>query len=1502
MKTNLTLTNQPVQSVALQLTPENIHQKSKMAQERTLWQQFATAMVYFLVATVMLLLSMGRVTAQIALRGSATTASSTNTNLTINKPTGVTTGDIMLVNIVKANNSGTNPSLSGWTLLSGGVINGASIRGAVLYKVATGSEPSSYTFALGTGVNSAAANLVAFSGVNTSTPFDVTPPSISLSTANGGTISATGSTTVTPGAAIVLFGQGSDNNTWSNWTTTVPGSLTEISELSYNNPNTGSDDLTAGVAWGTKTSTGATGTGNATMSATNDRWGALMVALRPCVAITTQPSAPTAVCAGAGSRTISVTATGSGTLTYSWRKNGTAVSNGAVFSGQGTSTLTITNPSTSDAGSYTVVVSNSCSSITSSAVTVTVNPVPTAVSATPSTTTVCTGNTLDLTGAATPNSNTTVTILSENFNAGTNSWTKTNNSTGGTVANAAWTLRANGYSYNDGTNNNVFNSNDNSQFYLSNSDDQGSGGTTATLLQSPAFSTVGYSSASVSFYHHYRFNSGAESAKLEVSTNGTTWTTLTTYSSTQGTSGGFVQATASLASYLNQATVYIRFKYYATFDWYWAIDNVAITGVSTTDPATYSWTSTPAGFSSSLQSPTGVTPASSGIIYTLKVTNSYGCETSASSSAITLKAVTQITSQPAPSTQTVQQYGVPSNISVSATGDNLSYQWYVNATNSNSGGTTLGASNGAQTATYTPGAVTEGTQYYYCIVTGDCGAVTSSVAAVTISNTNVWTGAVNNDFSNASNWSLGVVPASTTNATVNSGTATLSATAAINNLSIASGATVSINGQTLTVNGAVTGAGTITGSHTSSLVITGAAGTLNFTQTGAGNYLKNFTLNNGATATLGNQLNITGGLSAGNEGTLTVTGTATLTSAGNLVIKSNEFGTARIAPGRTTGGYITGDVTVERHIPMNSSKAWRLLGTATSGSQSINAAWQEGVVGTNNNPNPGFGTMIPARSFSFGQNLSSAQAAGFDTLALNYSLYRYDAATDNIIGISNTLTKSLSSETGYFLFVRGDRSGVQAGTAAPSTSTVLRSKGNLFLGDQTAISVSAGGWQLARNPFPSRIDMRQIARTGGAVNAYQIWDPKLGGSFGVGAYQTFTFNGSNYEVSPGGGSYGANGSVNNFIESGAAFYLQATGSAGTFQVVEAAKASGSTNAYREGTTTSTNGKLVFSVFAINSPTSTNLVDGGLVYFNSDYSDIVDVEDVRKSPNFKENFGIIKNGAELVVEKRNLIQANDTVKFTMYQMQNLTYTLELGFQNLDLGGNSAFLYDKFLNTYTLIDPVNSTRYNFTITAVAASKATDRFSVVFRPQAPLPVTFQQVKAFRSGNNVQVAWEVSNQMNLRSYVVEKSTDGRNFTAVNTQDARNVQLATVTYQWLDEQAAAVNFYRIRSVDISGTTQVSAVVKVQMNKQGAISVYPNPVRGNSMQVQLSNQPAGTYQVKLVNLQGQAVLLQSVNHSGGNAAISISVPGQITNGIYQVEITGADASKNTQSLLVDRSN
>ncbi len=88
--------------------------------------------------------------------------------------------------------------------------------------------------------------------------------------------------------------------------------------------------------------------------------------------ITAQPQALTV--AGGGSGSFSVTASGNGTLSYQWQKDG------AALSGKTAATLSLTNVQVADAGSYAVVVTNTLdgttSSTTSSAAVLGVNVAP----------------------------------------------------------------------------------------------------------------------------------------------------------------------------------------------------------------------------------------------------------------------------------------------------------------------------------------------------------------------------------------------------------------------------------------------------------------------------------------------------------------------------------------------------------------------------------------------------------------------------------------------------------------------------------------------------------------------------------------------------------------------------------------------------------------------------------------------------------------------------------------------------------------------------------------------------------------------------------------------------------------------------------------------------------------------------------------------------------------------------------------------------------------------
>ncbi|XZF15596.1 Ig-like domain-containing protein [Chitinophagaceae bacterium MMS25-I14] len=264
--------------------------------------------------------------------------------------------------------------------------------------------------------------------------------------------------------------------------------------------------------------------------------------------------------------------------------NLTATSNGASFAWSGPNGFSSSaqNPSVNNvtaaaAGTYTVTAVSvaGCSSAPATTAVV-VNNTPSAVTVTPASSTMCAGNIQQFTASG--GAVTGYAILAENFNTPTNSWTATNSSTGGTTpAGAAWLLKPYPYSYSTS----VFKSNDSSQFYMTNSDTAGSGNVTNTMLQSPAFSTVGATNVYVDFYHHYKpWTSAAnDSATVEASSDGTTWVPVKVFKATaSGASNAFAHDTAYLTAFSGMPAVYVRYHFTSTYGYWWAVDNVTVRG------------------------------------------------------------------------------------------------------------------------------------------------------------------------------------------------------------------------------------------------------------------------------------------------------------------------------------------------------------------------------------------------------------------------------------------------------------------------------------------------------------------------------------------------------------------------------------------------------------------------------------------------------------------------------------------------------------------------------------------------------------------------------------------------------------------------------------------------------------------------------------------------------------------------------------------------------------
>jgi hypothetical protein len=565
--------------------------------------------------------------------------------------------------------------------------------------------------------------------------------------------------------------------------------------------------------------------------------------------------------------------------------------------------------------------------------------------------------------------------------------------------------------------------------------------------------------------------------------------------------------------------------------------------------------------------------------------------------------------------------------------------------------------------------------------------VTPAIGADEIFIDGFWSGAISTvwDASVTGNWDNGIIPASGVDIVVPAGVTNspvlTSVSPTIGKLNLGSGKTITLGSNTLTVNGAITGTGTLTGSATSSLVIGGTAGTLNFTN--ESRTLKDLTLNSSTSATLGTALNITAGI---NSGTLIVGTGATLSSAGNLTLKSNANGTAKVG---NSPGTVSGNVTVERYIP--AKRGWRLLTAPLKGSSSntIGANWQ----GT---ANEGLLLFSPA-------TYQSTTMTGYTTGGGSPNIWNYDNGWQKIANISTEiLFNTNNSDTkAYLVFATGPHGSSTIANTTTPVATTLKPVGQLITGS-VAHSLTANQFKLLPNPYASPLNTAGLVTSNSGTTIWMV-DPTLN-TFG--GY--FAYDGTNWTPTTPSAS-------DAYIQSGQGFFVKNAANT-TFTIAESHKVSGNSNTWFERTTTDTSVDKIRVLLYKQDNNTWQLADGVLAVNSASGNHEVDAADADKMTNFNENL-LFKNGtSNLAIEYRGLPAAGTLQPMQLTGTSAQPYELRLKTENYSNSNLTPYLENTQTGVLTEI-PTDGSEVIVPFTGIAATSAApdSRFRIVY--QSPL-----------------------------------------------------------------------------------------------------------------------------------------------------------------------------------------
>lgn len=632
---------------------------------------------------------------------------------------------------------------------------------------------------------------------------------------------------------------------------------------------------------------------------------------------------------------------------------------------------------------------------------------------------------------------------------------------------------------------------------------------------------------------------------------------------------------------------------------------------------------------------------------------------------------------------------------------------------------------------------------------------------------------------------------------------------------------------------------------------------------------------------LANKLTLSDNIKIGKELKIT-SGTLDLASK-NITLLSDANNTASFASFPASGAAInyssTGRFVIQRYIHTGTSgtrhsKSWQLLCAPIDPAENvtIKQAWMENA-GNNQNPNPGFGTQVVG---------PGGAANGFDQATVSTSLKVFDA-TNNVWAFVPNTNQNVSNDKGYMLFVRGSRAVTTINGRADST--VLRATGKLLTGPINGPTVPANSFQSVANPYASAIDFNSLSNSN-LQNYIWVFDPNYGGTtYGLGRFNAIDVTDGNPQLLT---PFYSDIAQNTLIQSGQAFLVRSNSSAGSISFNETDKISGSRLVSRENQNNAIIPPSIRSTISfLDTDGRYKISDGNLVKFEDAYSDDAS-DDALKYFNVGDNFSVFRNGNSLAIEKRKPVQLNDTIYYKMLVSKIGRYNLKIDVSNWTNSLTSAILIDKFTNQITPIRLTDSLVYNFDINADAGSKASDRFLLVFDNAllAPLPVSFVDVKAVRKDEkSVLVNWTVSQETNINKYEIERSGNGIDFIKIGSALALN-NTSTHSYDFIDEQPnLGVNYYRIRSVEANGTTQLSKTVKiVRANSKQQFTIFPNPVTNNTISVTSNQTNFGKYFYQITDVLGKKIIEGEWLNSQGSTKKINFLKGNAS-GVYSLKIT-----------------
>ncbi len=176
--------------------------------------------------------------------------------------------------------------------------------------------------------------------------------------------------------------------------------------------------------------------------------------------------------------------------------------------------------------------------------------------------------------------------------------------------------------------------------------------------------------------------------------------------------------------------------------------------------------------------------------------------------------------------------------------------------------------------------------------------------------------------------------------------------------------------------------------------------------------------------------------------------------------------------------------------------------------------------------------------------------------------------------------------------------------------------------------------------------------------------------------------------------------------------------------------------------------------------------------------------------------------------------------------------------------------------------------------------------------LPVTFSAFTLQKVDKVAKLSWTTAQESNSSHFIIERSTDGRNWQSVATIAAAGYSTSSRNYVAFDNLPLdGTNYYRIKQVDRDSRFEVSTVKSIFFKVDFNVSIAPNPAT-DFVELSLRNAYSKGVNIQLFNASGK--MIYSTTSIQNKIRINTS---HLTRGLYFVKLI-QDENTVTQKILL----